>query len=76
MFVENKVKMGFHLADFYNISNMTETALKYLKEVLRTGAEKEYISFFERQLLDSRNLFDLGIENKIEKGFIKTIIEL
>jgi DNA-binding SARP family transcriptional activator len=75
MFEENRVKMGFHLADYYQLANMPETALQYLREALTIGVEKEYISFFERQVLDSRNLFDLAIENKIEKAFIKAIIE-
>ncbi|MGH2575714.1 MAG: BTAD domain-containing putative transcriptional regulator, partial [Ignavibacteria bacterium] len=75
MFLESKVKVGFHLADYYLKINFNESSIKYLEECLNISAEKEYVSFLERELFDSRKPFDFAINNKIQKGFIKTITE-
>jgi len=73
-FFENQTKAAFHLADYYMKLGMPQTAEKYLRESLSMGAEKEYISFFQREFLDSRKLFDFAIQRNIEKSFVKTIM--
>jgi LuxR family maltose regulon positive regulatory protein len=72
---EYLAKTTYHLADLYMKSGMPETAEKYLRESLSIGADKEYVSYFQRELLDTRTLFDYAIEHNIEKSFVMIIIE-
>lgn len=74
-FSYDKTQTAFHLADYYYKIKNFSTALKYLTEAVNMAKEKEYSSFLQRDFTDMRYLFDFAVANKIQKDFIKTLIQ-
>lgn len=73
-FTYNKTQSAFHMADYYYKTRNYNTAVVYLKEALNVSAEKEYVSFLQREYPDMRYLFDFAIANNIQKDFIKSLV--
>ncbi len=71
----DKCEVGFHLADIYLNNGILESAEKYLQDALDAARDKQYVSFLERELLDSRALFDFALTENINKEFVKSIFE-
>jgi tetratricopeptide (TPR) repeat protein len=69
----DKCEIAFHLTDLCLKNDMTEPAQEYLEESLKIAEEKQYISFLERELLDSRVAFDFALGKNIYKDFVKSI---
>jgi len=72
-FLYDRIQVGFHLADFYQKAGNYQSALKYLTEVLDISSEKEYVSYLEKEIFDSRNLFDLALASGIRKEYVRSI---
>jgi LuxR family maltose regulon positive regulatory protein len=73
-----KIQIEFHLADYYLSSGMFDSAAKYLSDCLKLSSEKQYFSFLEQEILNSRHLFDFAIsrpELAEFKKFIRTLFE-
>ena len=76
--VLQKVQIEFNLADYYLRSGMGESALEYLKDCLKVSSEKQYMSFLEQEILNSRSVFDFAIshpELSEYKKYIRTLFE-
>lgn len=76
--LQQKVQIEFYLADFYIRASMPDSAAKYLKECLKVSSEKQYISFLQQEILNSRYVLDFTIshpELTAYKKFIRTLIE-
>lgn len=58
-----KAQIEFNLADYYLRSEMEESALKYLKDCLKVSSEKQYVSFLEQEILNSRSVFDFAVSH-------------
>jgi len=69
-----KNHVSFHLADLYLKRGYGISAKQYLKECLKTAREKDYLSYLQREFMDSRQLFDFAIANNIEKEFVRSIV--
>ncbi len=69
----NLNQAAFHLADFYMKRGMGSPAKKYLADCLNKAKDKEYLSYLQREYMDSREVFDFAIANNIEKEFVKHI---
>lgn len=74
-FTYNRSQALYHLADYYFQTGMYTTSLHYIKECLTICKEREYVSFLQRELLDSRVLMDFAIANNVEKEFVKSIFD-
>ncbi len=70
----NKMQILYHLADYYYKSGEYMTSLHYLTECLKIASEKEYISFLQREVMDSKTMFDFALANNIKKDFVKSLI--
>ncbi|MGH2575344.1 MAG: hypothetical protein ACRDFC_06560 [Ignavibacteria bacterium] len=75
-FVYSKAQTCFHLADYYyrtgKLDNL-DKALKYLEECLNISSEKDYVSYLQREMRRSKELFDLAEENKMHKEFLNQL---
>lgn len=69
-----KAQIEFHLADYYYKAGLMESAVKFLKDSLKTSSEKQYVSYLEQLYPGCRYLFDFAISNNIQKDFIKDIL--
>lgn len=73
-----KLQIEFYLADYYLMEGMIDSAAKYLHDCLKLASEKQYVSFFEQEILTSRHLFDFAVsrpELSQFKKFIRTLFE-
>jgi DNA-binding SARP family transcriptional activator len=73
--LQEQTQIEFHLADFYLRAGSSDTALKYLKSCLDISSGKQYLSFLESEVVNSRHVFDFAISNNLQKQFVKTIFE-
>ncbi len=73
-FIYENAHAAFHLAEFYLKQGLLNSAVKYLAQCLKISKDKEYVSYLQREFMDSRIVFDFAIANNIEKDFVKSII--
>jgi LuxR family maltose regulon positive regulatory protein len=76
--LQQKVQIEFNIADYYLRCGMNDSASKYLNNCLRVSADRQFISFLEQEILNSRSVFDFALINpalSIHKDFIKTLFE-
>ena len=73
--IYNQTQVAFHIADYYLRTNNFQNTHKYISGTLNAASEKDYISFLQRDFMDSRYLFDFAVANNIQKDFIKMITD-